>query len=86
MRFRLEVQIAEPGDAVDDPTRAWPKGRRRAPAGTLEITGPETEREQAGDVLVFDPTRVTDGIELSGDPVLRYRREAYSESVKRRAS
>ena len=33
---------------------------------------------------VFDPTRVVDGIELSDDPILRYRPGAYSESVSRR--
>jgi catalase len=53
-------------------------------AGTLELTELETERETGGDVLVFDPTRVTDGIELSDDPVLRFRHEAYTESVARR--
>jgi catalase len=35
---------------------------------------------------VFDPTRVTDGIECSADPVLRYRPVAYSESVARRTA
>jgi catalase len=85
VRFMLELQIAEPGDAVDDPTRAWPKSRRTVNAGTFELTAPETEREQGGDILVFDPTRVTDGIELSADPVLQFRRDAYSESVARRA-
>jgi catalase len=84
VRFTLELQIAEPGDPVDDPSAAWPSGRRRVNAGTLELTGLDTERETDGDVLVFDPTRVTDGIELSDDPVLRYRRDAYSESVARR--
>ena len=34
--------------------------------------------------MVFDPTRVVDGIELSDDPILRYRPSAYAESVKRR--
>ena len=33
---------------------------------------------------VFDPGRVVDGIELSDDPILRYRPGAYSESVARR--
>jgi catalase len=84
IRFTLEVQIATPGDPVDDPSAAWPKGRRRVRVGTFEITGAETERETGGDVLVFDPTRVTDGIELSDDPVLKFRRGAYSESVARR--
>jgi catalase len=80
----LELQIAEPGDKVDDPASVWPKSRRRVSAGTLEITGLETERETGGDVLVFDPGRVVDGIELSDDPVLRYRPAAYSDSVARR--
>ena len=84
--FALEVQIAEPGDPVDDPSAAWPRGRRRVTVGTLKITGPDTEREQGNDVLVFDPTRVTDGIECSDDPVLRFRPIAYSESVTRRTS
>jgi catalase len=84
--FTLELQIATPRDRVDDPSAAWPRGRRRARAGTLLITGLETERETGEDVLVFDPARVTDGIECSADPVLRFRPRAYSESVKRRTA
>ena len=61
-------------------------GRRRVTVGTLKLTGLDTEREQGSDVLVFDPTRVTDGIECSDDPVLRFRPIAYSESVTRRVS
>jgi catalase len=86
VRFTLELQIAAPGDPTDDPSRGWPKDRQRVRAGTFEITGPETEREKDGDILVFDPTRVVDGIELSEDPVLRFRERAYGESVARRSS
>jgi catalase len=82
--FSLEVQIAGPEDPTDDPSAAWPRQRQRVTVGTLRITGPDHEREQGDDVLVFDPSRVTDGIECSEDPVLRFRPEAYSESVKRR--
>jgi catalase len=84
--FTLSVQIAIPGDAVDDPSAAWPKLRRVVPVARYEITGLETEREKGDDVLVFDPTRVIEGIELSDDPVLRFRRAAYSESVARRTA
>jgi catalase len=84
VRFTLELQIAAPGDPVDDPSAAWPSERQRINAGTLELTELDTERERDGDVLVFDPTRVIDGIELSDDPVLRFRHDAYSESVSRR--
>jgi catalase len=86
VRFTIELQLAEPGDPVDDPWAMWPSDRRRVSAGTLEITGLDTEREKGDDVLVFDPTRVTDGIELSDDPVLRFRQAAYNESVARRTS
>jgi catalase len=84
VRFTLEVQIAGPGDKVDDPTAVWPDERERATVGTLELTEIETGRETGGDVLVFDPVRVTDGIELSHDPILNYRSAAYSVSVERR--
>jgi len=34
---------------------------------------------------VNDPTRVTDGIELSDDPILHIRTYVYGESVRRRS-
>jgi catalase len=82
--LRMVVIVAAEDDPVDDPTVAWPEDRERVEVGRLELTGPETEREQGGDILVFDPTRVTDGIELSDDQVLRFRPRAYSASVTRR--
>ncbi|MEA2421465.1 MAG: catalase [Thermoleophilaceae bacterium] len=84
VRFTLELQIAAPGDKVDDPTAVWPAERQTVAAGTLEVTELETGRETGGDVLVFDPVRVTDGIELSEDPILNYRSAAYSVSIERR--
>jgi catalase len=82
--FRMVVVLADEGDPVDDPTVAWPEERLRVVVGRLELTGPETERERGDDILVFDPTRVTDGIELSDDPILRFRPRAYAVSVTRR--
>ena len=84
VRFTLEVQIAEEGDPVDDPNAAWPDERERVPVGTLEVTGLETGRETGDDVLVFDPTRMTDGIEVTDDPILKFRPRAYSASGERR--
>lgn len=82
--FRLVVVIAAEGDPTDDPTVAWPEQRERVEVGRLVLDGPDTERERDGDVLVFDPTRVTAGIELSDDPILHFRPRAYSVSVARR--
>jgi catalase len=84
VRFTLELQIAAPADATDDASAVWPADRERVRAGTLELTALDTERETGGDVLVFDPTRIIDGIELSDDPILQFRHAAYTESVSRR--
>jgi catalase len=79
------VQLAGEDDPVEDPTVAWPDDRERVQLGTLEITALAFDREQEGDVLVFDPTRVSDGIELSDDAILHFRAHAYAESVLRRS-
>ena len=85
VRFTLQLRIAREGDPVDDPTAPWPNDRETVEAGTLEITEPDTTREKGDDVLVFDPTRITDGIELTDDPIVTFRREAYNVSIKRRS-
>ena len=82
--FRLILQIAASGDPTDDPTALWPADRPQVELGRLDVlgispTGAEDERR-----LVFDPTNCTDGIELSNDPILRARSEAYSISYERR--
>lgn len=83
VRYTLEVQRAGPGDDPHDPMSVW--RTPYADAGTIEVTGPDPAREQDGEVVVFDPTRVVDGIELSDDPILRFRPGVYSVSVSRRA-
>jgi catalase len=81
-RFTLELQIAAPGDPVDDPSKRWPPERERVDAGALEIVDVDEAVDQ--NELIFDPANVTDGIELSNDPVLQFRPKAYSESISRR--
>jgi catalase len=84
VRFTLYARLGEDGDPIDDPTVPWPDERERVELGTLELTGLDTTREQGDDVLVFDPTRVTDGIEASPDKILQIRSHAYSVSVEKR--
>src|SRR4051794_6745820 len=85
VRFTLVARLATDGLVTDDPTAIWPEDLETVTMGTVEITGPETQREQGNDVMVMDPTRVTDGIELSDDPILHIRSHAYSVSVERRS-
>lgn len=83
VRFELRVQIAGERDSTTDPSAPW-SGKETVTVGTLEVTGLETERETGGDIVVFDPMRVTDGIVPSDDPILKFRSQAYSVSVEQR--
>ena len=85
VEFDLDVTIAAAADDPDDPTVAWPDDRERVRVGRLRIDDLDDSRERDGDVLVFDPTRVTDGIDLSDDRILRFRPDAYAVSVERRS-
>jgi catalase len=84
--FHVRAQLADGNDPVDDPTEQWPEDREVVELARLEVTGLASDRERGGDVLVFDPTRVTDGILLSDDPILHARPGAYSVSVARRTA
>jgi catalase len=80
------VQVAGTGHDPHSAVSVW-SGARELLAGRIEVTAevPDPEGGPASSSpVVFDPTRVVDGIELSDDPILRYRPGAYSESVSRR--
>ena len=81
VRFRLLMQLAEKGDATDDPTIAWPDDRKKIEAGILTLNSLRTDNAE---FFVFDPTVTIEGIECSDDPVLHFRSAAYDESAKRR--
>jgi catalase len=86
VRFDFLFQLAGDGDPIDDPTAVWPDDREMVEAGRLEVTAIVEDPEKGGDVVVFDPTRVIDGVELSDDVILHARPRAYSVSIDRRAS
>jgi catalase len=83
--FELLLQVAADGDPLEDPTAVWPDDRELVSGGRLEITAAVDDPEADGDLVVFDPTRVIDGIEMPDDPVLHARPKAYSVSIERRA-
>lgn len=81
--FGLWLQIAAEDDDPADPTVAWPEDRELVHAGRLVLT--EFIGQQCNG-MIFDPTRVVEGIDLSDDPILHARRDAYSVSFARRTS
>ncbi len=81
--WRLVFQLARPGDPVDDLTKQWPESREQVVAGEL-VAERLHEDQELVEGWIFDPTRMPPGIELSDDPVLHFRSEAYAESHRRR--
>jgi catalase len=84
--FHVDLELATDDDPIDDPTAVWPDDREHVRIGDLEITALAFDRERDGDVLVFDPSRLTDGIELTDDKILLARSGAYRASVTRRTA
>ncbi len=84
----LWVQMAGPGHDPHSATSVW-TGARELLAGRIEVTAAVPDPEgglMTRTPTVFDPTRVVDGLELSDDPILRYRAGAYTASVSRRTN
>ena len=83
--FTLDLQLAQDGDPLDDVTALWPEDRQRVTVGRLELTRPISLEEIGNPVMMHDPTRVTDGIEVSlDDEIMAARRGAYLASVAQR--
>jgi catalase len=77
--------LAEQGDPTDDVTTLWPADRPVVELGRLEMTGISPTSAADERRLVFDPTNLTDGIDLSEDPLLLARSSAYSTSYNHRS-
>jgi catalase len=84
VKYRLAVQLPNPGDSTRDPTQVWPDDRRTIDVGVFAITSVIPDSPAAEKALAFDPTNLTDGIELSDDPLPALRSKVYAMSVKRR--
>jgi catalase len=83
--FHLKAQLAEPGDPTSDPTRPWPETRKVVELGVLTLEKVALDSLKAQKKLLFMPTQLTDGIELSDDPLVAVRAAAYGESFARRS-
>lgn len=81
--FTIYLRLAADGDNPTDPTEEWTAGDE-IELGRLEITGPIEDQDAGCESLLFDPTRLCDGIEASDDPVLNARPRAYAVSSKKR--
>ncbi len=86
VEFRLQVQIANPTDPTADATLVWPDDRKKVVLGTIRLTSVDPKSAETEKSLTYDPTHLTDGIELSDDPLPAFRAQVYSISIARRQS
>lgn len=83
--FRVMAQLAEAGDPIDDATKPWPADRKLADLGRLTVTKVSQDSEKAQEALRLLPNKLEPGIELSNDPLIMARVQAYVISFGRRA-
>ncbi len=80
--FRLILQIGEAGDPTDDATAIWPAERRQVELGRLQIDAVSPTSASDERTLIFDPLKVTEGIDLTNDPIPAARSAAYTFSYE----
>jgi catalase len=85
VQFRLMAQLANPGDQTKDPTQPWPADRKMVELGTLTLTKAAPDNAAAQKALMLLPGNLTDGIEVSDDPLIDARNQAYAVSFGRRS-
>ena len=83
--FHLKAQRAEPGDPTNDPTKVWPESRKVVDLGVLTLDRAVPNSMEAEKTLLYLPSQLTDGIEVSDDPMIGIRDGAYAVSFSRRS-
>ena len=82
--FHLMAQLANPGDQTKDPTQPWPADRKLVDLGTITLDKAVADSKAAEKALLYLPSNLTDGIEMSDDPLVDARNQAYAISFGRR--
>jgi catalase len=81
--FDWYAQISGPGDAVADPSVAWPENRTLVKLGTISIKQMAPDQATADKATLFLPGNLPAGIEAA-DPMIAIRSAAYPLSFRAR--
>lgn len=84
IKLRLLAQLANPGDQTKDGSAIWPDDRKTVELGVITLTTVAPNNAALQKQLAFNPIYVTDGIQLSDDPLPEIRSAVYALSVARR--
>jgi catalase len=83
--FHLKAQLAQAGDQTKDASQPWPDDRKVVDLGVLTLTHVVPNSAEVEKKLLFVPTNLAPGIELSDDPLPSVRAAAYGVSFGRRS-
>jgi catalase len=84
IKYRVMVQLANPGDPTNDGSMVWPDDRKRVELGIVSLTKIAPDNAALQRSLMFNPIFITDGIQLSDDPLIPLRSAVYALSVAHR--
>ena len=84
--FNFNLEVAQPGDRLDNATVPLPEGRRKVTLGQLKVTSVATDAGGPCLTITFDPNRMPKGVEGSSDPMLAARAAPYVISLSRRVT
>lgn len=82
--FNFNLELAQPGDTIDNATVPLPEGRKKVGLGALKVTS--VSEDAGGDCLniTFNPLNLPKGVEASTDPMIAARAAPYAISLGRR--
>lgn len=82
--FQFNLELAQPGDRLDNATVPLPEGRKKVTLGTLRVTSVAEDAGGACLNITFNPMILPKGVEPSADPMLAARAAPYGVSLGRR--
>lgn len=82
--FNFNLEIAQPGDKIDNATVPLPEGRRKVNLGMLKVTSVSEDAGGPCLTINFNPMVMPKGVEASADPMLAARAAPYAVSLGRR--
>lgn len=80
-RFDFNLELAQSGDQLDNPTVPLPAGRKKVELDTLKVTAVAAEGQGACQGVTFTPIVLPKGVLAGNDPVLATRAAPYGISL-----
>ncbi|MCR5884643.1 catalase family peroxidase [Rhizobacter sp. J219] len=82
--FNFNLELAQPGDKLDNATVPLPEGRKKVNLGLLKITSVSEDAGGACLTITYNPMVLPKGVEPSADPMLAARAAPYAVGLGRR--